>query len=135
MPLFNWTEAYSVNIMVIDTQHKQLVNMINALHEAMREGKGNEIMGQMVNNLATYAVRHFAEEEKYLTQHAYPGLAAHKAEHEAFKKKVGDLQKKMGEQKFGLTMEVMNFLKDWLIKHILEVDQKYAPFLNERGVR
>jgi hemerythrin len=135
MPLFNWTDAYAVNIMIIDNQHKQLVDMINGLHEAMRTGKGNEVLGEMVNGLAKYALHHFTQEEKYMTQHAYPGLAAHKVEHEAFKKKVGEIQKKMGEQKFGLTMEVMNFLKDWLVKHILEVDKKYAPFLNERGVR
>jgi len=28
----------------------------------------------------------------------------------------------------------MNFLKDWLTKHILAVDKKYGAFFNSKGV-
>lgn len=134
MALFNWTEAYSVGIMTIDVQHKRLVEMINSLHDAMRTGKGNDVTAKMVNEMAVYAVRHFGEEEKYMQQHNYPQFAAHKAEHDAFKQKVNDLQHKLRDQKIGVTLEVMTFLKDWLSKHILEVDKRYGPFLKEHGV-
>ena len=33
-----------------------------------------------------------------------------------------------------LSLQVMNFLKDWLLKHIQGSDKKYAPFLNAKGV-
>ncbi|MBI5091573.1 MAG: hemerythrin family protein [Candidatus Hydrogenedentes bacterium] len=134
MALFNWTDSYSVKISTVDIQHKKLVDMINSLHEAMTQGKGREVMSGLVNNLATYALRHFAEEEKYMTQHAYPDFTGHKAQHEAFKQKVGDFQKKLAEGKANVTLEVMTFLKDWLSKHILDVDKKYGPYLNEKGV-
>ena len=134
MALFNWTDSYSVKISSIDIQHKRLVDMINALHDAMAQGKGRDIMSGLVNNLTTYALRHFAEEEKHMTQHGYPDLAVHKAQHEAFKQKVGDFQRKLAEGKTNVTMEVMTFLKDWLSKHILEMDKKYGPYLNEKGV-
>ena len=135
MALFNWSEAYSVDISTIDLQHKRLVDMINALHDAMRAGKGNDVTGKMLDDMAIYALRHFSEEEKQLQQHGYPQFAAHKAEHEAFKQRVKDLQLKLQDKKIGVTLEVMTFLKDWLSKHILEVDKRYAPFLKEQGVR
>jgi len=40
----------------------------------------------------------------------------------------------VADNKLGITLEVMNFLKDWLSHHILSVDKKYAPFLNEKGI-
>ena len=30
-------------------------------------------------------------------------------------------------------IQITNFLKDWLNKHILGTDQKYAPFLKTKG--
>jgi len=33
-----------------------------------------------------------------------------------------------------MSVEVMEFLKDWLEKHILGTDRKYGPFLNDKGV-
>ena len=32
-------------------------------------------------------------------------------------------------------IQITNFLKNWLAKHILETDKVYGPFLNEKGVR
>lgn len=134
MAIMNWNDSYSVNITSIDIQHKKLIDMINALHDAMAQGKGRDVMAPMVRDMATYAVTHFANEEKLMQEKGYPDFAAHKAQHDAFKQKVGDFQAKVADNKLGVTLEVMNFLKDWLSNHILSVDKKYAPFLNEKGI-
>ena len=34
-----------------------------------------------------------------------------------------------------LSMEVMIFLKNWLVNHIQGSDQKYGPHLNSKGIR
>jgi hemerythrin-like metal-binding protein len=70
-----------------------------------------------------------------MESHQYPDLTNHKAEHDRFTKTVLDFQSKFHANEIGLTIEVMDFLKDWLSKHILGVDKKYAPFLNAKGVR
>ena len=33
-----------------------------------------------------------------------------------------------------MDMSIINFLKDWIINHILTEDRKYGPFLNDKGV-
>ena len=58
----------------------------------------------------------------------------HKAEHERFTNAVLDFQSKFRRNEIGLTIDAMEFLKDWLSKHILGSDQRYAPFLNAQGV-
>jgi hemerythrin-like metal-binding protein len=132
--LFPWSETYSVRIGIIDIQHKNLVNIVNELHEAMRAGHAKEKLGQILSNLIKYTQIHFATEEKFLKSHAYPDYPQHKGEHDRLTATVVDFQHQFQQSEIGLTIEVMEFLKDWLIKHIQGSDKKYAPFLNAHGV-
>ena len=65
MPLIQWDDSLRVNIAEIDAQHRKLVGMINELNEAMRMGKGKEILGKTVQGLIEYTQTHFQTEEKY----------------------------------------------------------------------
>ena len=132
--LFTWDDSFSVNIGLIDMQHKKLVSMVNELHQAMVEGSGKERLGNILSKLIGYTREHFTTEERLMQAHAYPDFLAHKSQHEHLTKTVVDLQRRFGSNEVGLTIEVMEFLKDWLHDHILGSDKKYSPFLNAKGV-
>ncbi len=134
MPLFQWSQNLSVNIAEIDTQHKRLVDLINQLHDSMKEGKGKEALGKILKELTDYTVYHFSTEEKLFEKHGYPEGARHKKEHEDLTRQVLDIGGKFSTGKAVITMEVMNFLKEWLNNHIMQVDKKYSQFLNAKGV-
>ena len=134
MALMEWSPAFSVKVKKFDDQHKKLVDLVNQLHDAMRSGQGNAMLGVVLQQLITYTSSHFGDEEKLMAAHAYPDLAAHKAEHQKLVAQVLDLQKKFQAGSSMLTLTVMNFLKDWLINHIQGVDKKYSAFLNGKGV-
>ena len=134
MALMAWSPAFSVKIKKFDDQHMKLVAMVNELHDAMKEGKGHEILGNILNGLITYTATHFADEEKLLAQHYYPELAQHKAIHAELVKQVLELQGKFKSGQAILTLSVMIFLKDWLVKHIQGDDKKYGVYLNSKGV-
>jgi hemerythrin-like metal-binding protein len=131
MPLFTWSDSYSVNSPEIDTQHKKLFDLINNLHDAMIRGKGKEVVGQILDGLIDYTRVHFADEEKMLEAINYPDLPAHLVEHDAFIRKVFQLQTDYRSGKQALTLPVMDFLKNWLLNHILKTDKKYMPFVTE----
>jgi hemerythrin len=131
--LVKWSNDFSVNIAEVDDQHKKLVRMINELHEAMKLGKGREILDRILNNMVDYAKVHFATEERLMKQYSYPGYLNHKAEHDLFVKKVSEFYEEFQQGRIS-AIDVMNFLKDWLVKHILGSDKKYGPFLNSKGV-
>jgi hemerythrin len=135
MAYFNWQDSYSVGITVFDRHHKNLIDLINKLHEAMRAGKASQELNALVANLADYTQLHFSSEEKLLAQHAYPNLSRQVSEHNAFKAKIADFQAKLAKGQIGLSIEVMDFLKNWLANHILGEDQKYGPFLQSKGVK
>jgi hemerythrin len=135
MAFMNWKETYSVNVKEFDEQHKKLVAMINELHAAMKMGKGKEAMAVILQEMVDYAASHFATEEKYMTRLGFPGYAQHRDEHSAFKKKVLDFQQEYNAGSVALSIEVMDFLVDWLVKHIQSIDKQYSQFFNTKGLK
>lgn len=134
MALMEWNPALSVNVKQFDDQHKKLVNMVNNLHDAMKIGKGNEVLGKILDGLISYTASHFADEERLMGTHAYPAISSHKAEHEKLVKQVLELQQKFKAGQPILTNTVMQFLKDWLVKHIQGDDKKYGVYFNSKGI-
>ncbi len=134
MALFDWKESYSVNIKDVDNQHKILIRSLNELYEAMLTRKAKNVIDGILKSLSDYADFHFAFEENLMQKYKFPGFSQHKKEHEAFVTKVSEFIQKHKDGHLMLSMEVMNFLKDWLKNHIQGVDKKYSPFLNGKGV-
>ena len=135
MALINWNDSLSVKVEEIDQQHKKLIAMINELNDAMRAGKGKDVLGKIVDSLISYTATHFKTEEKYFAQFGYPDTDNHKQEHVAFVKKVTDFKDGFEKKKLSLTIEVMDFLSDWLKNHIMGTDKKYTQFFNEKGLK
>lgn len=134
MNIFSWKDSLSVNVREIDNEHKQLVDTLNALYVAMNERRAKGAIGEILNRLAEYTITHFKNEEKLMTRRSFPGYNEHHEEHEAFKAKVADFMAGYKSGKIMLSLEVMNFLKDWLNNHILGQDKEYGRFLNEQGI-
>jgi hemerythrin len=135
MAFFTWNETYSVSHDDFDRQHKRLIDMINELYDAMKQGKGNEALSKLIIGLKGYTVTHFTNEERELAKINYPDLAEQISQHEAFVKKVTEFQNRLSAGKEGLSVEMMNFLKDWLTKHIMGADKKYASFFSKVPVK
>ena len=125
----------NVSVGGIDKQHKKLVDMINDLYDAMKIGKGKESVGKILNGLIAYTATHFMLEEKYFDKFGYPDKANHKKEHAAFVKRVNEFKTGFEAGKVTLTIEIMNFLSEWLVKHIKVTDKNYSKFFNEKGLK
>ena len=82
-----------------------------------------------------YTQTHFSTEERYFKKFNYPDRAAHEREHQIFVKKVLEFQDGFESGKVMVTIEIMQFLNKWLVKHIRGTDQKYSDFLNSKGVK
>lgn len=137
MALMTWRdEEYSVNIKHLDGHHKRLFALVNTLHDAMKQKETRDVLGKVFSELLDYTVYHFRAEEELFEKYAYPDYQRHKKEHEDLTKQALELKSKFDTDKFRitLTMETMDFLRDWLKNHIQGEDKKYGPFLNSKGV-
>ena len=129
MALVEWKPSYSVGVPVFDRQHARLFELMNQLHEAMSKGQAKEQLGRIVDALSTYTKIHFAEEELALQRANYKDLAAHKILPRKLEAKVDGFGNEIKQGTVGLSIQVMDFLNDWLVNHIMKIDRDYQPLL------
>ena len=135
MPEIEWKPSYSVGVIRCDSDHRGLVGIINELYAAMKSGSGRSVMGDIVARLANYTRSHFRGEEELMARTSYPELAAHRAEHQNFVDAVEKFQADLEAGAVGQTIQVADFLYDWLINHIQRTDKLYTAHLNAAGIR
>lgn len=132
MAIFKWDESIALGIPIIDEQHKALFGWIDALNIAIKNGDGAEAVGEVIWNLITYVTEHFSEEERLMLSCNYPGLAAHRKEHDEFVSRLREIQVRYidGHE---MGHSVLDFMVDWLVCHIKGTDQGYNRFINQQA--
>jgi hemerythrin len=134
MAIFQWSERYLVHIDKIDQQHRGLIHAVNDLHDAMQTGKGSTAVRETLNTLIDYTVTHFTDEEDLMRENEFPGYEAHKRQHDAMKAKVLKCKEEVDDGGVLTSVEVMNFMIEWLTEHILKSDKQFGPYLWYKGV-
>ena len=135
MAQIKWNDSLSVNVKEIDEQHKKMIAMVNDLNDAMSVGKGKDALGKILTGLISYTASHFKTEETYFDKFGYPDKMNHKKEHGAFVKKATDFKSGFDKNELPLTVEVLNFMGDWVKNHIKGTDKKYSAFFNQKGLK
>lgn len=134
MGLIKWQEEFTVDNKTMDQQHQKLVEIINELHEAMLQKKGNETLMKTLSQLIDYTKNHFETEEKFMRQHQFAGYEEHKALHDSLVTQVLDYKQQLEKGKLALSVKIMKFLERWLMDHIVGTDKKLGKFLADKGV-
>jgi len=133
MPFITFDEKITVHIEEIDAHHQTLINLINDLHDAVVQGKGEETVSVILPQLINYTMYHFFAEEEYMVKYSDPRYFEHKMEHAKLIDQTLELYERYNE---GLKISdaVLDFLKDWLNNHILGLDIELGHYLIERHV-
>ncbi|WP_243367242.1 bacteriohemerythrin [Fundidesulfovibrio soli] len=132
--LMAWTSDLATGVKVIDEQHRKLLDLINDLYAAMKAGKGRSVLEKLLDGLAEYTVYHFGTEEKYFDQFKYAESASHKKMHAELTGQVVDYIGKVKSGQANVSMELMDFLKEWLVTHICKQDKRYAKTFLDGGL-
>jgi len=133
--MFSWSDKYSVGVQSIDNQHKEILEILNRLLQALKEGKANNVITGIVPDLEKYAVIHFQKEEFFFQRFKYSGSGDHIYEHQQFKEKIKAIKADLISGKMGFSVDLMIFLKEWIEHHILVVDKAYAECFRNNGLR
>lgn len=134
MSLLAWNDMFSVGVVEIDNQHKQLIEITNRLNEAMIADRDRQALSGILNDLLAYTRTHFEYEERLMDQHRYADREQHLLEHRKLVQIVVDFQSRFDQGEVDLTGELMALLRDWLSRHILNSDRALGKALNQRGV-
>lgn len=133
MALLTWTPDLDTGIETIDSQHKQIVDYINQLHE-VEQTKNRDESIKVMEGLVNYTATHFADEEAMLEKAGYPLTEAHKGVHVRFVDKVSKLY---AEHAAGMDTaeDLLNLLEGWLFTHIRLNDMAYVETLKAAGIK
>ncbi len=131
----NWSDKLSLNIELIDNQHKQLVDIVNELFRAIRSGQTNEKLNSIFDGLINYTATHFETEEEIFDKIHYFDIESHKQHHKTLVESALKLQADFHSGNAVIGREVMDFLKSWLLDHIAQIDRQYVKDFKKNGIK
>ncbi|OEU66219.1 MAG: hemerythrin [Desulfovibrio sp. S3730MH75] len=134
MPILTWKDDYSVGVKKIDEEHKMLIEMINKAYDSVETMREEKILVELIEEMRSYAMTHFATEEMYMKHYNYPLSDTHRMQHNEFLIKVASTDNLLFSDNSKVDpLKIFRFLADWLRNHILKTDKKFGAFLIEKG--
>ncbi len=126
-----WKDNFSIGIPEIDKQHKELCDKIDELYAACSQGKAAAEISKTLDFLASYTVKHFADEERLQQKINYPKFMQHKAKHTDFAKQVAKLKSDLAASgmKTATVISVNNTISSWLVEHIMKEDKQLKDYI------
>ncbi len=126
-----WCDGLNTGILQIDSDHKQILSVINKISTAIEENQLESSVDDIFDQLEHYVKRHFSREEALLRRHQYEDLDAHIEKHQEFHDKIAELKRGWLTNKSRQVAEdISQFLINWLIHHIVVEDLPYIPAIN-----
>lgn len=133
MQRIHWTSVYSTGVAQMDSQHQWMMELVNRVLSAFSRKDAPELLSPSLLSLVEYTREHFRDEEALMKSSAYPGQADHKAAHnEHVRWLAHEITGIVKGDRTNLE-SVRDFLKTWLINHILEEDKKTAAYILENA--
>lgn len=132
MSYFSWSDDMSVGNRYIDADHRKIIDIINQLHDAMRDGGGSEVVvKKVIFELIVYTKGHFQREEVQMKAIGFAGFEAHKREHELLLDQLTKLSQEFKENPLNKSIKISKFLYTWLMRHIIRSDMELSRQLKK----
>ncbi len=124
--MFEMKEKYKTGVPQIDAEHEKLFEIGERAYQLLKDqyytDKFDKIV-EVIGELREYTVYHFKNEEDYMESINYKRLFTQKMDHADFIKKIDEVNlSKVDENQDEAIMEILTFLNEWLINHIIEKD-------------
>lgn len=129
-----WDNALSTGDETIDSQHKYLVETLNALGDSITQGHAIESVARILGRLRFYAGWHFTREEECFEVYHCPAAEKNHKAHKAFVVKFDKYHSKFLEEggTIELALKIHEEIMDWIVNHILVVDGELYPCIHKR---
>jgi hemerythrin-like metal-binding protein len=131
MAFIEWGPEFELGIAAIDNEHKEFFGYVNDLEVSMMAGSSKEEIHDVLENITNYSRKYFDPEEKLMEECAYPDMEEHKEEHRQFLAQIKEFMHKEEVTPVGLSVELFNFLRDWVNNHLQSKDKAFAVYYQE----
>lgn len=132
MAVIRWRDTYETGVAAVDTEHRKLVELIEAMHTSIRDKEPKETVAQVIKELVEYTQDHFKNEETLMQNVQYPEIDEHKVEHQILIEEVAVYKERLLDSFPEVRQDFYRFLREWLINHILESDKKFGAYVSDK---
>lgn len=129
MSIIQWRDSYNTGVEQFDREHHKIVELIDVLYTCLREKREGSEVTEAIAELVQYTGYHFDNEEQAMKQADYPELEFHQEEHSRLKKQALEFQTLGLNIEREKVTEFYQFLRGWLVDHIVNCDKKYGEFI------
>jgi len=131
MHVIECDKTYELGIQIIDDHHRKLIELLNNSYDLLLFSTDKAEIKTILQELADYADYHFNAEEHLMNEVSYKGLMPHVDKHNSFKNQLAVLMQDYLSRSPNVNTDIILFLSDWLKKHILKDDRKFAIYLSK----
>lgn len=127
-------DRFLVGVEQVDREHKRLFDIAARTYDNLGAdaASAQDQIRTAVAELIDYTVTHFANEEGLMAAAGYPGLEAHRIQHEHLLTRVRDMEMRVEIDDPTVAIDLTHFLYRWLVEHIETSDRKFGQFTQER---
>lgn len=133
MKLLRWKEEYSVGILAVDHEHRQLIESINRLHDAFAAGDAAQTASAFFGDLLKEISAHFALEEKIMRDEGYSRLGPHKEDHERLLDELREIMDAFERSNEIDSYELALRLDSWFLYHFRSHDAELHHALGDHS--
>ena len=126
-----WTDTLGVGVKLVDDEHKLLLSIFNDLVNALRTEQPPSVAKRVVEELAGYALYHFAHEEELMKAFHYPEFDNHHREHDKLTARLMEIDQNLARGK-GTITDVIEFARILVNSHFLQTDARMGAFLKTK---
>ena len=127
----NGNDKYSVGILIIDEEHKKLIDIINLAIVSKKQNYNSEKTKEVLNEMVEYTYTQFSTEETDTLKSNLPRYLFYRNEVLDFMDGAIVNYLYLPMDSYQIINETLEFLKEWFVNHILETDKKYMNRINE----
>jgi hemerythrin len=130
--LLHWKNEYGIGIEAVDHEHRQLIELINRMHEAFADGEAKQTVSAFFGDLLREISAHFALEEKIMHDEGYSRIGPHKEDHERLLDELREIMDAFDRSDEIDSFELALRLDAWFMRHFQTHDAEFHGALGER---
>jgi hemerythrin-like metal-binding protein len=132
MSVVHWSSNLSVGDVAIDSDHRDLIELLNRLAAEVEGQADHQAVAEGLDALIARAKEHFRHEQEIMDREGYPEAGRHRRLHEALIDEIQEFRKDFDGGK-DIGPEITEFIKNWLVAHILESDKRFGAYMAGRS--
>ncbi len=124
MALLTWKPEYSAGIDSMDYEHREMIRLINEIHEELKERRDAASIEQFLGDVHSAISMHFALEERLMRDAGFWDYQAHKEDHEELLDQIRELMDKFVADPERGFEALSEHLSSWFSGHFASFDAR-----------